>query len=467
MKGVTYNSRSAMQTGAGQLPRILYALTALSALVCAAPAGPATPPIPSVRFHHFHFRVAEPAASMNQAAIALKGTRVLLRGLGVGVRVGGEYALFDRLDASEVLADTRPSLSAAYAAAREWLSAHGVDVDADRGTTRADFETMFASETLDHIGFTTGDTSGVVAALIAHGAKAGQQTDDSRLFRTTKNGAIEIVRDLDAPDAFWCPMHPDIRSSVAGRCPLCAMELVPIPPPQLGEYRMDIAVAPGPGGRGATKLRMTLRDPVSNRPAAGFMTVHERLLHLFIIDRKLEYFRHVHPQQVGEGAFEWSEALPPGEFVLITDFLPQGGRAQMLQRAIVTPGYRGSLFPATLDLIPDASTEKTIDGVRVKLDATGLKAGKEAALTFKLTDGATGAPVSDLEPFLGAPGHMLLVNADLTEADHVHPEEPATRGPVVTFQPLMPASGTYKLWFQFQRHGSVTTVPFVISVAGP
>jgi hypothetical protein len=100
MKGVTYNSRSAMQMGARRLPRALHVLTAVCALLCAAPAGPATPPIPSVRFHHFHFRVAEPAASMNQAAIALKGTRVLLRGLGVGVRVGGEYSLFDRLDAS-------------------------------------------------------------------------------------------------------------------------------------------------------------------------------------------------------------------------------------------------------------------------------------------------------------------------------------------------------------------------------
>jgi len=404
---------------------------------------------------------------MNSAAIALKGTRVLLRGLGVGVRVGGEYALFDRLDASEVPSDARPSISSAYAAAREWLSAHGVEVDADRGTTRTDFEAMFASELLDHIGFTTGDTSAVVAALVAHGAKPVRQTDDSRLFRTAKHGAIEIVRDLDAPDAFWCPMHPDIRSSVAGRCPLCAMELVPIPPPQLGEYRMDVAVIPGSGGHSASKLRMTLRDPVSNRPVAGFTTVHERLLHLFIIDRKLEFFRHVHPKQIGDGAFEWVEALPPGEYVVIADFLPQGGRAQMLQRAIVTPGYRDRLFPGMPDLTPDATADKTIGGVRVKLDATGLKAGKEAVLAFSLTDAQSGAAVSDLEPFLGAPGHMLIVNADLTETDHVHPEEPATRGPVITFQPLLPAPGTYKLWLQFQRRGVVTTVPFVFVVAGP
>jgi hypothetical protein len=60
---------------------------------------------------------------------------------------------------------------------------------------------------------------------------------------------------------------------------------------------------------------------------------------------------------------------------------------------------------------------------------------------------------------------MMIVNADLTEADHVHPEEPATRGPTITFQPMMPAAGIYKLWLQFQRHGTVITVPFVIAVA--
>ena len=404
---------------------------------------------------------------MNQGAITLKGTRVLLRGLGVGVHVGGEYALFNRLDVSEVSAVRQPSISTAYAAARDWLSAHGVDVDADRGTTRTDFETMFGSEMLDHIGFTTADTSGVVAALMGRGARPNRQSDDSRLFRLEGQGGVEIVRDLDAPDAFWCPMHPDIRSSTAGRCPLCAMELVPIPPPQLGEYRMDVVITPGARGRGASRLRITLRDPVANRPVAGFTTIHERLLHLFIIDRKLEFFRHVHPRQIDDGAFEWREALPPGEFVVIADFLPQGGRAQMLQRAIVTPGYRDRFFPATPDLAPDSSTEKTIENVRVKLDVSNLKAGKEAVLTFRLTDALSGNAVSDLEPFLGAPGHMLLVNADLTEADHVHPEEPATRGPVVTFQPLMPAAGVYKLWFQFQRHGLVTTVPFVIVVTGP
>jgi hypothetical protein len=420
----------------------------------------------SVRFHHFHFRVSDPALSMNQAATSLNGTRVLLRGLGVGARIGNEYALFDRLDTTDLQRDRRPPVEAAFSAARVWLAAHGVDVESNATSARPALAKLFDGEVLDHVAFTTADTSSVMSSLLAKGAKPWRQTDDSRFFRTDSVG-VEIVRDVDAPDAFWCPMHPDIRSSVAGKCPLCRMELVPIPPPRVGEYRMDVAITAAAGGRGASKLRLTIRDPETDRPVASFATIHERLLHLFLIDRQLEYFRHVHPEQVSDGIFELRENIPPGQFMVIADFLPLSGRPQMLQRAIVTPGYRAALFPAPPNLTPDALSEKIDHGIRVKLDATALKAGKEATLRFTLTDASSNTPVSDLEPFLGAPGHVLLVSTDLTESNHVHPEEPATRGPVITFQPLMAAPGLYKLWLQFQRGGVVSTVSFVISVVGP
>jgi hypothetical protein len=422
-------------------------------------------PAASVRFHHFHFRVDDPARSMNQAASSLNGTRVLLRGLGVGARIGSEYVLFDRLDTSEPR-PTRQPVGTAYAAALAWLVDHGVEVESNPASVRQALAAMFDTEALDHVAFTTADTSVVVSSLLARGAKPWRQTDDSRFFRTDSVG-VEIVRDVDAPDAFWCPMHPDIRSAVAGRCPLCKMELVPIPPARVGEYRMDVAVTPGPGGRGASKLRLTIRDPATDRPVSSFATIHERLLHLFIIDRQLEYFRHVHPEQVSDGVFELRENVPAGQFMVIADFLPISGRPQMLQRTIVTAGHRGALFSAAPNLTPDVPPEKVDRGVRVRLEAATLKAGKEATLRFTLTDADSNSPISDLEPFLGAPGHVLLVNADLTEANHVHPEEPATRGPVITFQPMMPAPGLYKLWLQFQRRGVVTTVPFVISVVGP
>ncbi len=284
------------------------------------------------------------------------------------------------------------------------------------------------------------------------------------MFQPPDGPSIELLRDLDAPDAYWCPMHPDVRSSAPGKCPICGMALVPIPPPRLGEYRMDVAATPARGG-GISRLRITLREPDTDRRVASFATIHERLLHVFIIDRSLQFFRHVHPDPLGDGAFELREQIPPGEYVVIADFLPQGGVSQMVQRAIVTPGYTGPLFPAPPDLSGDTAAERTVNGMRVQLDARNLKAGREAVLRFTLSDAATGTPVTDLEPFLGAPGHMLIVNADLTEADHVHPEEPTARGTSITFQPLLPAGGFYRLWLQFQRKGVVNTVPFVISVA--
>jgi hypothetical protein len=241
------------------------------------------------------------------------------------------------------------------------------------------------------------------------------------------------------------------------------MALVPIPPPRLGEYRMDLATTAASGG-GISRLRITLREPDTDRRVASLATIHERLLHLFVVDRNLQFFRHLHPSLMSDGTFELRETIPPGEYVVIADFLPQGGVSQMVQRAIVTPGYRGPLFPAPPDLAGEIAPERTIDGVRVRLDSSNLKAGREAVLRFTLSDAATGTPITDLQPFLGAPGHLLIVNADLTEADHAHPEEPVAHGPSITFQPLLPAGGFYKLWLQFQRSGVVTTVPFVVAV---
>ena len=69
--------------------------------------------------------------------------------------------------------------------------------------------------------------------------------------------------------------------------------------------------------------------------------------------------------------------------------------------------------------------------------------------------------MKDLERFLGAPAHLLIVTSDLTEAIHGHPEEQAVSA-AITFEPVLPASGFYKVWVQVQRKGRTVTAPFVI-----
>ena len=161
-------------------------VSAVAALMVALPQS--TPARPSVRFHHFHFRVNEPAAAMNAGMATLEGSRVLLRGLGVGVRVGREYALFDRAEAPE-RSDGGPPVDAAYAVARDWLRGMGVEVTDLDEAVRAKLAATFGRDDLDHVAFAAADTSAAIAALIARGARATRKTDASTFFRASDSCA--------------------------------------------------------------------------------------------------------------------------------------------------------------------------------------------------------------------------------------------------------------------------------------
>jgi hypothetical protein len=283
-------------------------------------------------------------------------------------------------------------------------------------------------------------------------------------------------------DAYWCPMHPGVRSPTPGKCPLCAMTLVAIRAPAIGEYRMEVNVMPTAQGRGLRGLRLRLRNPADGAPVTDLVTVHEKPLHLFVISRDLTYFAHAHPEEEGSGTFLLKHELPPGEYVVIADFLPATSTAQMVHRAIVSPGLRRSLIPLAVTPpkpdIPDASArasgnpssgaaEIIVDGVRVRLEAADLVGGQMALLRFHLFNASDGTPIRDLEPYLGAAGHVLLANTSLTDAVHGHPEEVGTESSTITFRPFLPGAGIAKLWLQFQRRGNVTTAPFVIEIQEP
>jgi hypothetical protein len=427
-------------------------LATLGPIRAQTPSAPVT-----VRFHHLHYRVPDPGAALGDAVDAFKGTRTILQGLGVGVRVGRQYVLFERADASGASGRGREPADA-YSEAARWLQAKGIRIDPS-SLAKTDVARPFPDATLDHLAFAADDHTSIGAAL---GEKPFLLNDDRARYRLRSGLVVEIVRDTDRPDTFWCPMHPDVRSPGHGTCPRCAMALVPIPPPRIGEYRLDTTLLPGAGG-GASGLELAVRDPETGEPVRSFVDVHERPLHLFIISRDLGQFAHVHPTPRPDGVFELRHDLASGAYVLIADFLPAEGTSQLIQRAVVTPGYAGPLFGPSAELAV-AAPEQVSGGLRIRIDAPSPRARRETGVRFQLSDAATNLPVTDLEPYLGASGHLIIVNHDLTAAVHAHPEGAATSGPVVTFAPVFPAPGRYKVWAQFQRKGTVITAAFVIDV---
>ena len=168
----------------------------------------------TLRFHHLHYRVADPGAALGDAADAFKGTRVILQGLGVGVRVDRQYVLFDRLD-PDSSSSRGPKPADAYAEAVRWLTAKGVRVAPPSLADTAVARTI-PDATLAHVAFAADDPRTVMAAL---GATPVSVTDDRAWFRLRSGVIVEIVRDTDRPDAFWCPMHPDVRSPGRGELP--------------------------------------------------------------------------------------------------------------------------------------------------------------------------------------------------------------------------------------------------------
>ena len=251
-------------------------------------------------------------------------------------------------------------------------------------------------------------------------------------------------------------MHPEQRSDARGKCSLCGMALVAMPPASFVTNPVDLRVTPTLAG---ARLRIGVRQPGRNTLVRRFSIVHERPMHLFVIGEGLDFFAHEHPVQQPDGVFMIDLALPrAGVYMAIAEFLPEGGTPQTFQQAFTT----GSAFGRAASPAIDASP-KIADGMRVSLDHSKVSAGDTKPLTIRIDDAATGAPVTDLEPYLGAGAHLLLVPVDLTEAIHGHPTDDG-RGPALTFDPLIPRPGAYKLWVQFQRAGKVTTAAFVISV---
>jgi hypothetical protein len=90
--------------------------------------------------------------------------------------------------------------------------------------------------------------------------------------------------------------------------------------------------------------------------------------------------------------------------------------------------------------------------------------GDETQLAFTVSK--DGIPVTDLEPYLGAGGHCVLLSEDTRGYLHSHPlrTSGARFGPTIVFHTLFPRRGRYKVWAQFQHQGRLLTADFVLNV---
>ncbi|QYR23629.1 hypothetical protein KZ483_12445 [Paenibacillus sp. sptzw28] len=209
-----------------------------------------------------------------------------------------------------------------------------------------------------------------------------------------------------------------------------------------------------------TTIDVQINDD-NGKPVDNFDISHEKQMHLIVVSKDLSFFNHIHPEYKGNGRFEVKTRFPAaGEYKLIADYVPTGGSATNKSTWITVKGTAPDMKP----IKPDQELVKSVDGVEATLAYEHLVAGTDLNLTFRMVDSKSKKPVTDLEPYLGAVGHVVIMSADAGEYLHVHPSDDKSKGPDAKFMTNFPQSGVYKVWGQFQRNGKTFIVPFVIDV---
>jgi hypothetical protein len=223
-------------------------------------------------------------------------------------------------------------------------------------------------------------------------------------------------------------------------------------------YTLSLAANAAPAGP-ATPVTFRILGP-DGHAVTAYDESHDQDLHLIAVRRDLSGFQHVHPALGADGVWTTPLALTPGTWRLFADFVPRAdGENRTLGADLAVAG---PYEPAPL---PAESRTAEVDGYTVTLDGD-LVPGKESELILSV--GRDGRPVTDLQPYLAAYGHLVVLRDGDLAYLHAHPAgEPGdgqTRpGPDITFFTTAPSAGTYRLFLDF-RHGDVVrTAAFTVT----
>ncbi|MGH3496005.1 MAG: hypothetical protein ACRDP1_00875, partial [Nocardioidaceae bacterium] len=256
-------------------------------------------------------------------------------------------------------------------------------------------------------------------------------------------------------------------------------DVLPVSPDEAGLTVTIAAPATVVAGH-PTRLTVEVRDAATGQLVSDLVRTHQVWMHMIIARSDLGTFAHCHPEPIATaGVYSVDVTLPTaGQYDVHTEFRRNGQIADVLDNHTLT--VTGRKPPPVSVPAADVRTW-TGHGVRIALDGRATVGGdSDFTLSFNRV-GANGRPtgeVDDLQPYLGAAGHVVVMRADGSTFAHRHAETfdsrgrpvlalPGTKfGPDLDLHVRFDRPGAYRLWAQFElADGSVVTAPLVVRAA--
>lgn len=218
--------------------------------------------------------------------------------------------------------------------------------------------------------------------------------------------------------------------------------------------------------------------------------VHTKIMHFIAVRKDLAEFQHVHPDfTASTGVFTFPELIFPsdGAYRLFADFTPSASQMGPDGMKLTATPFQdvnvGDLKKYLPKSIGTEEKSKTFGQYQISLALrpAQITAGSPESLTFAIQK--DGKPVKNLEQYLGALGHAIILREGTLAFLHAHaaghdmssmnaamPQtgqagmKMDTGGPTINFETSFPEAGNYKIFMQFQHEGNVVTADFVVNV---
>jgi len=248
--------------------------------------------------------------------------------------------------------------------------------------------------------------------------------------------------------------------------------------PQIGQWALRgatpqiIGKLSATASRGGTDLDIAQFTQDSHQLITNYTLDQTQYMHLIVVRADFREFMHLHPT-LRAGHFRIPVALSAGQrYYAYADSRPSGLGQQVLRFTLkvgVPPPLQTTKVAASL---PETAAGPYV----VRLSKTIVPGGRPFSLDVTIT--RNGRFANDLQPYLAAAAHVVLISTADLSYTHVHPMpadqqvasdmtmpemKPSTRvHPRMQLMIPLLHRGAYKMWLQFRGGGTLYVAPFTV-----